>query len=36
MTARTFAPQLDLPDDEVDVSWQIPQVSASAPAALAA
>lgn len=39
MTARTFAPQLDVPDDEVDASWQIPQISqvgAAAPAALAA
>jgi len=36
MTARTFAPQLDVPEDEVDASWQIPQVSANTPAALAA
>ncbi|MFO1216870.1 MAG: methyltransferase domain-containing protein [Burkholderiaceae bacterium] len=36
MTARTFAPQLDVPDDAVDASWQIAQVGAAAPAALAA
>ena len=33
MTARTFAPQIDVPDDAVDASWAIPGAAAALPAA---